>query len=318
MMRYICLVFAILLGGCSMMETSSHQSLPAWWVNAPRDNATWLYGLGEGQNLHQARQQALATIAGKLTTKVSSQLRVRNIETTHNYTQYVDRNTQSIVEDVNLSHYQVASTVSSPKITRVLVKLNRVQLAQSWKTQYQQWVHTLAKQSQHISGQSIFRWWLTARSLLPLAAKIDRQALLYQALTGQTLVHDHRVQLETTIAHIPLTVRVQGQNDTLRQHIIDSLSQMGLTAQSCNVCQLVISFKPQFTDEKIFDQQVATLDFYGQLRDQTGIVSKNHWVVQGASITSKAYAQRAAAIQGVQQMKKMGLWKSFGLVDLEK
>lgn len=311
-MRKPLLVMAVvLLNGCALLA----HTLPDWWQTPPNDSQQWLYGLGEGTTLDIARQQALANIAGKLQTQLSAQLSVRTQETNAAADQYADRQLRTSVTDVNLSHYQIRQTDTDPQQhrTRVLLRLDRAALAATWQRQAQNLLAQLDTAQQRKPGETNFRWWLRARQAQETAIHADALAVLRSLLTEQNIAADQQQRLQQTIAAIPMTINVTGNNTQIKQQLTNVLNAMGLQPGHCERCQLSVWYETRISDSKLFDEQVATLTFHGKLLDRKGVVAETRWTVQGSSISDRNIAHKAASTIAAQKIKNEGLFTAFGL-----
>ncbi|MFM2480988.1 hypothetical protein [Celerinatantimonas sp. YJH-8] len=313
MMRsVITLCFCVVLSGCSSLFSAK---IPDWWTHTPVDSEQWMYGVGEGANADIAQQQALTYIAGKLKTRVSSQLSVKTTETNTYYAQYAERNIRSSIQNTDLSHFQIQERVvdSSAHITRVLIRLDRQALAQAWRNQYQELSQKVTQARQREAAQSLFAWWMNARATLPVAQQADVLALQLGALLNRKSTSNLWTDLQQLIRQTPIQVGVDGDNSAISQQVTDLLNQQELRVVRCSSCDLKLSYHTKVDYQKIFDQQVATLEFYGELKDAHGLVSQQHWIVQGSSITNTSFAYKAASAKAAEYIQKHGLWKSFGL-----
>lgn len=308
--------FLSALLGLTLLGCADHfHPLPKWWTHTPTNSAQWLYGIGEGPSLEEAKQQALASIAGQLETSLSAKLSVRTQETNAAFDQYADRNIRTTVADVNFSHFQVIEKDIDEykQHVRVLVKLDRQALATTWQQQYDKLATQVTNAEKSQPNQSVFDWWRKTREQLEPAARADsiamqRALLLDTPQPSQLLIH-----LRQTIKSIPMTVKIVGDNDAINRRIIDLLDKKDLRAGSCRHCSLTIRYHTKTNYEVIYSQQVATMQFFGQLVDSRGVVSESHWRIQGVSISQRHVAFQAASALAADKIQQQGLWKSFGL-----
>ena len=124
----VAFALGLLLTACQSLK----ETTPDWWTSPMADSEQWIYGAGEGYGLTQANQQALANIAGKLKTEISSSLSHRTQETTVALDEYADRQLKSTVATVSLSHYETLKTAVFEGRTLTLVRVDRTALAKEW------------------------------------------------------------------------------------------------------------------------------------------------------------------------------------------
>ncbi|CAG8999083.1 MAG: hypothetical protein CENE_01047 [Candidatus Celerinatantimonas neptuna] len=308
---FLSALLALTFLGCA---THIHP-LPKWWTHTPADSAQWLYGIGEGSSLDEAKQQALASIAGQLETRLSAKLSVRTQETNAAFDQYADRNIRTTVADVNFSHFQIIEKDidEHKQRVRVLVKLNKPALANAWQQQYDKLATQVTSAEKKQPNQSVFDWWRKARGQLKSAARADSIAMQRSILQDTPQPSQLLAHLRKVIKAIPLTVKIEGDNDAINRRIIDLLDKKDLRASSCRQCALILRYRTKTDYEVIYNQQVATMQFFGQLVDDRGVLSESHWRMQGASISQRQVAFKAASALAADKITQQGLWKSFGL-----
>lgn len=75
----ITLFLSLVLSGCASNGKSG--VLAEWVLSPPVDTSSTIYGVGEGMALRGARDDALAVIAGKLETHVTSDVQTETVLT---------------------------------------------------------------------------------------------------------------------------------------------------------------------------------------------------------------------------------------------
>jgi len=103
----------ILFSACSSKTPSSNyapKELPSWYLNPPSNTSKYLYGLGEGKNLKQARSNALEGMISQLGVSISSSYQSK-LQSKGVYHQYLSKDiTHTLKEDVakiRISNYQL-------------------------------------------------------------------------------------------------------------------------------------------------------------------------------------------------------------------
>jgi len=95
--------FLILLSACSSKAPSStytQKELPSWYLNPPFNTQEYLYGLGEGKNLKEARSNALEGMVSQLGVSITSSYQSK-LQSKGVYHQYLNKDvTYNLKEDV--------------------------------------------------------------------------------------------------------------------------------------------------------------------------------------------------------------------------
>jgi hypothetical protein len=104
----------ILMMSVFVIPPVSAESLPEWVSRPPADTTDAWYGVGEGGNVENARAQALADLAGRLATKVLSDVKIDQYsissERGSTYEERISSMVSTQVEDTKLSHYRLKET----------------------------------------------------------------------------------------------------------------------------------------------------------------------------------------------------------------
>ncbi|WP_133012111.1 LPP20 family lipoprotein [Marinomonas flavescens] len=305
---FLFLALSLLLTACQSMK----ESAPDWWTSPQADSEQWIYGAGEGYNLSQATQQALANIAGKLKTEISASLSRRTQETNVAMDDYVDRQLKSSVATVSLSHYETLKTAVSGNNTLTLIRVDRAALAKEWSRQYDSIsgdVRGLLSDKQ----DNPFQWWLKAKALIPVARTGDQLAVFWSGLMNQTKNSHLEDEINFAIAKRKPSVQLIGSQTTINQAIQSSLLDEGLRIGRCRTCDITIKYSTHFNTDTLFGQSVVNMIFAGTLTDRDGEVSSARWNLRASSASGASVGKKATLIMAVQKVKSEGLWKAFGM-----
>lgn len=311
MKSVLVLFLSLTLIACETL-TGSDDRLPEWWTSPIEDSTEWLYGLGEGETLNAANQQALVNVAGKLQTKISGSLSRRTQETTVSADDYIDRKMSSEIERVSLSHFETLKIETLFHRVLTLVRVDRQALADDWLRQYQSIeadIQALLSDKQ----KSRFQWWMTARYLKPNALEGDRLAALISSLTSTEKVSSLTHRLEQAMNENKPTVTIKGDQSNLNQVITSELLAQGLRVSGCRRCDLIIQYNTNFSSNVLFGESVVKMDFSGTLTDGSGDFSSNHWSTSASSVSGLGVGKKATLSIAVQKIKGEGLWKVFGM-----
>ncbi|MGB3599347.1 MAG: LPP20 family lipoprotein [Marinomonas sp.] len=305
---FVFFALGLLLTACQSIK----ETTPDWWTSPVADSEQWIYGAGEGYNLTQANQQALANVAGKLKTEISSSLSHRTQETTQALDEYADRQLNSTVATVSLSHYETIKTAVLGTKTLTLVRVNRAALAKEWLRQYNATasdVHAVMADTR----ENRFQWWLKAKALIPDARSADQLAVLWSGLMNQEKASHLEDQLSAVIDKRKPSVELKGPESSINQAIRASLLDDGLRLGRCRVCDVTIRYGTQFSSDTLFGQSVVNMTFLGSLTDRDGEVSSARWQVRASSASGASVGKKATLVLAVQKLKREGLWKAFGM-----
>jgi hypothetical protein len=137
------LPFFLLVGGCAKPPAPkdaqvSQKPLPSWYTSPKSNDDKYLYGIGSGENLEEAKNSALSALISKLGTTIESSFET-SIEVSGLSNQSVKKevksNIKANVSKIRVSNYEVISSQKvSYKETLVLVRSDRVKFSKALKS----------------------------------------------------------------------------------------------------------------------------------------------------------------------------------------
>lgn len=311
-MKYIIFALCVLLVACQSTSSHRQSDLPSWWTSPPTDSSQWLYGLGEGPTLEQANQQALANLAGKFRTTINSSLS-RHTQSTYQHTiDRIERDITSNISDISLSNYETLQTQVSDQNILVLVRVNKISLANDWLSQYRT-IQRAIQKTLEPDTKNLFQWWLKAQSMKSQALEGDQLAELYSTLTNTQKSSRLLNQLNQTLLQNKPMAAVKGDVPEISDTISQELVNQGINVGSCRPCDLTVSYKTYSTSEKLFGENVVQLRFEGDLKDRNYVFSSRSWNVSASSIQGSQAGIEATRFIAIEKIKGEGLWKTFGI-----
>lgn len=134
-LKVLVLIFVFFISGCVGTSTPTASELPKWYLNPPMSNPAFYYGVGEGSSLDAAKSNALAQVAGTISTSVSSDLEI-NVNTSNGM---VDENivskTKSSIQKIKFTGVSVVENSVARDKFYTLLKVDRGVLFASQKAQ---------------------------------------------------------------------------------------------------------------------------------------------------------------------------------------
>lgn len=323
--RWLVLIgIALSLVGCaSGPKGGAATDYPAWWLNPPADSATTLIGLGEALTQQQAVTQALASIAGKLSTNIASDMKRRQVEVSQTSLAAIsaddtERVVRATVSDVGLSNYQVLETQTTKQGTRVMVALDRAAVAKRWDSEL---ATARAEVNDFLNtppGSQRFALWFRSVGVIEQARAADAKAMLLLSLNPEAQVGPtdltRRASAHAARLASEMKVAVQSNNPAIASQLSAMLAEAGLSAQSCSRnCDLTINVQVTPTMSAMFGETLARYDLSAQLLTPAGVASRASWTITGSSVGGAESAQRAADQLTVGNLREEGLWKRLGM-----
>lgn len=123
------LLLSLVLSGCA--TTGKSQALAEWVLSPPVDTSATIYGVGEGAALRGARDDALAVIAGKLETRVTSDVQTETVLKDGQETSTTRNRVRTATETLKLSEFRTISSAEAGNRLFVLLSVDRQTLVNS-------------------------------------------------------------------------------------------------------------------------------------------------------------------------------------------
>jgi len=230
MQRLLLLFFIMLLSACQTkprikrlppLPIASIVAEPPWLSTPPKDNRQFLYGVGSGDSLKTAKQDALVDLASKLGVDVSAETYNKVSVKQREYEQ-VERNSfrtvSSKVLDLVINQYQLQASYH-PTLYQfhVLVKTDRNSLLSAYQKDLARAIeHYRLEQSLQVNA-GLYQQYQRACTNLSLYQALQRKASVVKTLDAQVDLGDFyryskRVQQYYLQAKKNLKFRVLAKN----------------------------------------------------------------------------------------------------------
>lgn len=295
----------------SAIASSAVANAADWWESPPRDTEAVIYGLGDGFTLEQAQQSALNSIAGKLSTQLSSSIARVSQAAGQTSAEHVRRELVSSVAQVELSQFQTLHVADYGRITRVLIALDRDRLAAIWKQKIddnlQQLVPLLPT-----SEITSFQQWLQLFQQLPVAEQTRNMALSLQALDGTAPGPNIERAVRQALDNHSVSIAIAGPFGELNRTLVQELNRQGI--QEClQHCEVTISYQPTFSRQHMFGEYTTTINLATQVNADSRQLVATTQQQRASSVISHDAADRNAVVLLSRELSHSGIWKFLGL-----
>jgi hypothetical protein len=289
---------------------SAGTAAQSWWQQPPRDDATYLYALGEGYTVSQAQDDALKNIGGKLGTTVAAQMQRYTQDTGDMTTDDISQRVSSQVNNIELGFYEVMQTHSNDTTTRVLLRLNKPRLAQHWQGQVlrqQQQILPLVKQQQ-LTTISDYR---RASQLLPLAQATDRLNVQLAGLTNERVPPSLEQALRSTLDNSELSIAIKGELTPVNDALSQLFLKQGITTCTRG-CNNEVRITSSINRQKMFGKYVSILTLNVAVYDSGQLLNTAKWTNQVASVLGAREADQAVLNVAIRDINARGVWTTLG------
>lgn len=302
-------VILFLLSG---LFSTTHIQASQWWQNPPADNEQYIYGLGQGNTLAEAQQQALADISGKLSTSISASLDRVTQDTGIAYNDSIRRQIRSEVKDTELSQFQLINSRKEKSQTTALLQLDRQKLATLWRNQISE---ATSKLTPLLQAKAItnYQQWAELKKSLASAEQSRNLSIKLFALNGTRPGPDMHHAIEQLLRKHPMRVAVKGSLPQLNRALLQQFNQSGFVSCSSN-CNLTISYQHSTTHDLVFGEYLSSLNVIYEVYEQQSLIATSEKNAQVTSISSHKSADEGSVATVVKDLQKRGIFQAVGLV----
>jgi len=154
----ISVLIALFLIGCTGSGQPEPVSYPAWFLNPPANDGSFLYGTGEGNSIDSAKASALNAIAASLSITVSSEFKKKESSQSFNGNEnayHSALNTvKAEVKAIEFSDYKIIQNQVTGNKALVLVEVSRFKLFNNQKEKLERLSQELKSEQANIQRHS--------------------------------------------------------------------------------------------------------------------------------------------------------------------
>ena len=322
MINKILVIFAtaMVLGGCASNQRAAGPSgLPDWVINPPKENDSYIYGVGQANELTAAKLNAQSEIAGKIEVQVNSDVHV--VQSLQNDTAYesVISRVNTAVERMHVKGFSFDKTVFLGGDFWVLASLSKDVFFGERVEQFlanDKTIHLLMDRfymSTKIRRVAIGQ---QAREAIERGKEQVSILIAYSKLPHKNYLRQYAVlesDIKGNLRTVNIDIEVDGPHaEALKGPISGVLNKYGITSSNSGDGTLLISAIPShFNDGGANNVQLVAIF---TLFDSTGNqVSSRQFSSSGRSYQSKADAVQKAVMSIQTQFESQGLIDALGL-----
>jgi len=290
-------------------------SIPDWFYAPPKSNK-YFYGAGEGDTTKQAQSSALDLIAREIQTTISSDLSISQGYTGSNTNVYqsVQNNINTEVQKIKFSNIEIMKTVKVGNKIYTLVRVDKQQLFNSLKNEFETLDKKIDTQIQQSQKYSLLDQLITLNKIKPEIKKAISIASILNTLNpnfdNQKYINKYNNYLNKKIKILHQLTFSVSPNNLFSQKLIEVLNQNGYKIS--NHSNIKINIQKQVRNSNIMGLAVARVTVNIQVLAKNKILSSTSLEVKGISNNSKQ-ALAKAANNFKQKLQKENINKLLGL-----
>ena len=243
-------LMVLFLSGCtnSKKEVTKSFEFPSWYLNPMANDNVYLYGIGEGFNLKEAKQNALVSLSSSLMITIESKSSLKK-ESILKYREYVFKNfnidTTSNTEKLTFKNYETIN-VKKQRYNNILVqvRVKKTDLINSLNKE----VKNLYKEYKDISNsrendlKRYFKLLNFQRNFISKTNKVEILSDLdksFDMTYHEKLLKNIYSSLNKLKSSITFSVNSHNVNDTMNSKISEYLTQKDFLIKSASKYKVV-------------------------------------------------------------------------------
>jgi|AntRauMinimDraft_4_1070384.scaffolds.fasta_scaffold01428_3 hypothetical protein len=299
--RIISIALFALCASCSAQD---------WWNSPPVDSEQYFYGVGEGYTLSQAQDLALNSIAGKLGTTIASEMSRKTQDFSGISSDNVARTIRSHVNDIELGYYTVLHIADSENGTRILVRLDKQELANNWRQQLEKKKNKIIPLLKQGTVNRLSNY-LELKSVTHSASEADRLEARLSGISDHTPGPSLRDALAGLMEQSQIRIGVKGELSQVNEWVEQTLAQQGINVCRSD-CPTWIEHVARTERDVLFGQHVSTVTLKFSVKENGRLIQSKNWSQKVSSVSSSRSADRGAIATALSSMKERGLWITLG------
>jgi len=319
----ITLFLSLVLSGCASNGKSG--VLAEWVLSPPVDTSSTIYGVGEGMALRGARDDALAVIAGKLETHVTSDVQTETVLTDGQETSKTRNRVRTTTESLKLSEFRTVNNAQAGNRLFVLLSVDRQTLVDSILKDIDRLGREIDARLSDVENSTrvkyLYRLTL-ARGLITEA--IDKVLLVQSAGQDGSLRQGALSRYQSLLAErdriqqsLNLAVTWDPYTSNVGEELLTMLLELGLRAEVGTPngnYDGVIAVTGDPSKREIFDEYHVQLKALISLNDNKGSeISSARYDAAASSLTDFDLALKTTNRLVAEEIQERGIWRALNM-----
>lgn len=316
------LFLSLVLSGCA---SSKSGVLADWVLSPPVDTSSTIYGVGEGMALRGARDDALAVIAGKLETRVTSDVQTETVLTDGQESSKTRNRVRTTTDSLKLSEFRTVNSAQAGSRLFVLLSVDRQTLVDSILKDIDQLGRDIDARLADVENSSRVKYLyrLTLARGMVIEA-IDKILLAQSAGQNGSLRQEVLSRYQSMLAEgdrmqqgLNLAVTWNPYTSNVGQELLTMLLELGLRAEvgaPNGNYDGVIAVTGDPTKRELFDEYHVQLKALVSLRDNKGNeISSARYDAAASSLTDFDLALQTTNRLVAKEIRERGIWRALNM-----
>ena len=311
------------------MSLCAAEKIPAWYFNPPADDEIFWYGVGEGDSIRKAKDEALADIGSKISVTIGSKVTKDATQSTTGtfvvYNQNVNVNLVSEVKKMSFNNFEVVYTAQNESKQLALVKVEKARFLKDQSQILKDTLNEFDRLKLITANKSALEKFQKYQSMLPEYEKsktilsvlasfdfpFDRIGVSQKIVDFRNSMDEQRSSLEF---YINSDTHSQYHSDILKEALSMEKIKILRNLKSKNNNLVILDLDTKTTDKLIYGSYMTNARTTVSLKSKEGVVLSTFTIEsRGVSSLDQASALKNASNNFGTQVAEKGVFSFLGI-----
>ncbi len=317
MKKYIYIVMiSFLFLGCSKQPAQPTQQakIPSWYLQAPKNNANFLYGTGESYDKQEAKANALSDMSSRLVVAVGSSMSMKTKSSTlEGFSNDVSRDVKVEAKKIKFTNAIIDKIQAANGNIYVLMKVNKKELYKSKHKDFIAQDNRINAQYKTLKTKSALEQIFALQDLKPMLVKSKSKAIVLQALNNAfdsnsyiKKYNSHIDEIAKLKSSITVSIKSNNKNNFFLDVVSKTLNEDSYQI-SKNNSSIQINLSNNIRYSKARNWHIAKVST--TIAVKTGAKTLSNQIVNslGRSTSTKVNALNGASMNFEKRVREIGL-----------
>ena len=313
--KIIFIVLLLFFSGCGFLakkEAKLNQQPPSWYINSPSNNSIFIYGVGSGYDLDEAKHNALNNLSARLIVSIKSSIETKKVSSGDYYNKEINQNIKIDTQKIKFNNVKVEKSVKRGDRYFVLVKVDREKLYNNRLKEFQNYDNEIKLNLQNLNKKNILEQIILLNNLKPKILKNKQRAYILYAINNEFDYSKYYEQYNKILNKIDLLkskiiFKIVATEDEFKDAIISLINKSGFKVGKNN--NILIRLDSNIRYSKYRGWQIARVSTSIKLIADNKIYVEKTINSIGRSSSSHKEAKARAANEFKRKIEKIGLEK---------
>lgn len=308
----------VLASGCQSTKK------PEWYISPTPDSTEYIYVVGEGINLFNAKKSAVNQINERLWTQVESSFSMRetilNFQENQNYQSLVDNKINTTTSKLTLNGIEYIKQDEDDGVFFVEARIKKFTVRNQLKEELKQLNLDANQQILALRSTDPFIWWLNNKNVDDLRKFALVRVAMLSVVDEENEYNVNEIsQLQEKVSEVKtqLLVKIVAKNEDEKMALLlsDMFSnqQITTTFKKNKYTTHILALDTERRANKVGEAFITTLITDVRVNNKYNkIVASNEVISSGNSISSYKMSSEGAMRHFADQVQNQGLWEAIG------